>query len=74
MTSGYGPVKSFWSSIKEDFSGIPETTDDENLKKLLYQVYLRLTLVWNHEKLRLATDLAHRIARIILKTIYDFPK
>ena len=74
VTSGYGPVKSFWSSIKEDFSGIPETTDDENLKKLLYQVYLRLTLVWNHEKLRLATDLAHRIARIILKTIYDFPK
>ena len=33
VTSGYGPVKSFWSSIKEDFSGIPETTDDENLKK-----------------------------------------
>ena len=33
MTSGYGPVKSFWSSIKEDFSRIPETSDDENLKK-----------------------------------------
>ena len=74
VTSGYGPVKSFWSSIKEDFNGIPETTDDENLKKLLYQVYLRLTLVWNHAKLRLTTDLANRIARIILKTIYAFPK